>query len=152
MEDLLIRDVDLQRFADEGEGAGQEDGQENIQGQDAGQEETKTYSQEDVDKAVSEATKGYVSQEKVEEIIAKTIAKERQKAEKEAEDIRLVLSVVGAENLPPPLRIVAEARLNNFEMPLSELAEEIGIGRSAANYRLRKLCEMAEDIRTEMPD
>ena len=67
-------------------------------------------------------------------------------------NLRLVLSVVGAENLPPPLRIVAEARLNNFEMSLSELAEEIGIGRSAANYRLRKLCEMAEDIRTKMPD
>ena len=50
------------------------------------------------------------------------------------------------------ISVIAEARLNNFEMPLSELAEEIGIGRSAANYRLRKLCEMAEDIRTEMPD
>ena len=80
------------------------------------------------------------------------IEKATRTAMKQAEDIRLVLSVVGAENLPPPLRIVAEARLNNFEMPLSELAEEIGIGRSAANYRLRKLCEMAEDIRTEMPD
>ena len=65
MEDLLIRDVDLQRFADEGEGAGQDQDQDVNQGQDAGQEEEKTYSQEDVDKAVSEATKGYVSQEKV---------------------------------------------------------------------------------------
>lgn len=81
MKDLLIRDIDLQRFADDGEGAGQEDGQENIQGQDEGQEETKTYSQEDLDKAVSEATKGYVSQDKLQEIIDKTIAKERKKAE-----------------------------------------------------------------------
>ena len=80
------------------------------------------------------------------------IEKSTRTAMKQAEDIRLVLSVVGAENLPPPLRIVAEARLNNFEMSLSELAEEIGIGRSAANYRLRKLCEMAEDRRTKMPD
>lgn len=80
------------------------------------------------------------------------IDKATRTAMKQAEDIRLVLSVVGAENLPPQLRIVAEARLNNYEMPLSELAEEIGIGRSAANYRLRKLCEMAEDIRAEMPD
>lgn len=79
MEDLLIRDIDLQRFADEGQDAGQD--QDVNQGQDAGQEEAKTYSQEELDKAVSEATKGYVSQEKVEEIIAKTIAKERKKAE-----------------------------------------------------------------------
>lgn len=81
MEDLLIRDINLQRFADEGEGAGQEDGQDVNQGQDEGQEEEKTYSQEDLDKAVSEATKGYVSQDKLQEIIDKTIAKERKKAE-----------------------------------------------------------------------
>ena len=81
MEDLLIRDINLQRFADEGEGAGQEDGQDVNQGQDEGQEEAKTYSQEDLDKAVSEATKGYVSQDKLQEIIDKTIAKERKKAE-----------------------------------------------------------------------
>ena len=81
MEDLLIRDIDLQRFADESEGAGQDQDQDVNQGQDEGQEEAKTYSQEEFDKAVSEATKGYVSQKKVEEIIAKTIAKERKRAE-----------------------------------------------------------------------
>lgn len=81
MKDLLIRDIDLQRFADDGEGAGQEDGQDVNQGQDEGQKEEKTYSQEDLDKAVSEATKGYVSQDKLQEIIDKTIAKERKKAE-----------------------------------------------------------------------
>lgn len=110
MEDLLIRDVDLQRFADEGEGAGQEDGLDVNQGQDAGQEETKTYSQEDIDKAVSEATKGYVSQEKVEEIIAKTIAKERQKAEKEAEEAKR-LSKLSAEE-----RAKEEAEANKEEI------------------------------------
>lgn len=80
MKDLLISDIDLQRFAEGGEGAGQEDGQENNQGQE-GQDEAKTYSQEDLDKAISEATKGYISQEKLQEIIDKTIAKERKKAE-----------------------------------------------------------------------
>lgn len=81
MEKLLIRDIDLQRFADEGQDAGQDQDQDVNQGQDEGQEKAKTYSQEDLDKAVSEAKKGYVSQEKVEEIIAKTIAKERKRAE-----------------------------------------------------------------------
>ena len=81
MKDLLIRDIDLQRFAEEGEGAGQEQGQDVSQGQDEGQQEEKTYSQDDLDKAVSEATKGYVSQDKLQEIIDKTIAKERKKVE-----------------------------------------------------------------------
>lgn len=80
MEKLLISDIDLQRFADEGEGAGQDQGQDTNQGQE-GQDEAKTYSQEDLDKAISEATKGYISQEKLQEIIYKTIAKERKKAE-----------------------------------------------------------------------
>lgn len=80
MEKLLISDIDLQRFADEGEGAGQDDGKDVNQGQE-GQDEAKTYSQEDLDKAISEATKGYISQEKLQEIIDKTIAKERKKAE-----------------------------------------------------------------------
>lgn len=110
MKDLLIRDVDLQRFADEGEGAGQEDGLDVNQGQDAGQEEAKTYSQDDLDKAVSEATKGYVSQEKVEEIIAKTIAKERQKAEKDAEEAKR-LSKLSAEE-----RAKEEAEANKKEI------------------------------------
>ena len=110
MKDLLISDIDLQRFADEGEGAGQEDGLDVNQGQDAGQEETKTYSQEDFDKAVSEATKGYVSQEKVEEIISKTIAKERQKAEKEAEEAKR-LSKLSAEE-----RAKEEAEANKKEI------------------------------------
>ena len=34
MKDLLIRDIDLQRFADEGEGAGQDQDQDVNQGQD----------------------------------------------------------------------------------------------------------------------
>lgn len=80
MKKLLVRDISLQRFADDGASEGQDQGQDVNQDQE-GQEEAKTYSQEEFDKAVSEATKGYVSQEKVEEIIAKTIAKERKKAE-----------------------------------------------------------------------
>ena len=75
MEDLMIRDIDLQRFADDGEGAGQDGGQDNIKGQEG--QEDRTYSQEELDKAVGEATKGYVSQEKLQDIIDKTIAKER---------------------------------------------------------------------------
>ncbi|MBR0134660.1 MAG: DNA-binding protein WhiA [Clostridia bacterium] len=68
-------------------------------------------------------------------------------AQKQAEDIRLVLDTVGVDNLPESLRIVAEERMNNFELSLSELADELSLGKSAVNYRLKKLQEMAEDIR-----
>ena len=109
MKDLLVRDISLQRFADEGASEGQDQGQDVNQDHE-GQEETKTYSQDDLDKAVSEATKGYVSQEKVEEIISKTIAKERQKAEKEAEEAKR-LSKLSAEE-----RAKEEAEANKKEI------------------------------------
>lgn len=80
MKDLLVRNISLQRFADDGANDGQDAGQDVNQDQE-GQEEAKTYSQEDFDKAVNEATKGYVSQDKLQEIIDKTIAKERKRAE-----------------------------------------------------------------------
>ncbi|MCH5278891.1 MAG: DNA-binding protein WhiA [Christensenellaceae bacterium] len=66
---------------------------------------------------------------------------------RQAGDIRLVIDTIGYDNLPEQLRMVAEARLNNYEMSLLELAEELGIGKSAVNYRLKRLSEMAEDIR-----
>ena len=66
---------------------------------------------------------------------------------RQAEDIRLVISVMGFNNLPESLRAVAEVRLNNYEMTLSEIAEELGIGKSAVNYRFQKLSRMADEIR-----
>ena len=68
-------------------------------------------------------------------------------AQKQADDIRLVLDTVGVDDLPESLRVVAEARMNNFELSLAELADELSIGKSAVNYRLKKLQEMADDIR-----
>lgn len=66
---------------------------------------------------------------------------------RQAEDIRLVISVMGFNNLPESLRAVAEVRLNNYEMTLSEIAEELGIGKSAVNYRFQKLSRIADEIR-----
>lgn len=52
------------------------------------------------------------------------------------------------ENLSPNLFAVAEARLNNHQATLSELAEIIGgkVGKSGINHRLRKICELAEKL------
>ncbi|MBR6006666.1 MAG: DNA-binding protein WhiA [Clostridia bacterium] len=68
-------------------------------------------------------------------------------AQRQAEDIRLVLDTFGTEHLDEDLAAVAEARMNNFELSLSELADELGIGRSAVNYRLGKLQKLADEIR-----
>lgn len=66
---------------------------------------------------------------------------------KQAEDIRLLISEIGFDALPEQLKPVAEARINNYEMALSDLADELGMGKSAVNYRLKKLKEMADDVR-----
>ena len=62
-------------------------------------------------------------------------------------DIELINREMGLLNLPPKLREAAEARLNNPEATLAELAELLGIGKSGMNHRLSKLSAMAEDIR-----
>lgn len=68
-------------------------------------------------------------------------------AQKQAEDIELVLKTLGAEALGDELMLVAEARLENPELSLTDLADELNMGRSAVNYRLKKLQKTAEEIR-----
>jgi len=62
-------------------------------------------------------------------------------------DIRLIMDHTGLASLPQPLRQTAEARLNNPEATLSELAAELDIGKSGVNHRLAKLSAIAEEIR-----
>lgn len=68
-------------------------------------------------------------------------------AHKQTEDIDLVLKTLGAEALDDELMTVAKARMENLELSLTELADELGMGRSAVNYRLKKLSKIAEEIR-----
>lgn len=65
------------------------------------------------------------------------------------EDIEYIIEKKGKSYLSKDLLEVAEARLNNPEMSLRELVEEIpsGISRSGLNHRLKRLSEMAEEIR-----
>ena len=68
-------------------------------------------------------------------------------AQKQIEDIELVLKTLAKNELSNELRAVAEKRAQNLEMTLSDLADELGIGRSAVNYRLKKLSNLAKRIR-----
>ena len=56
---------------------------------------------------------------------------------------------MGLENLPVQLRELAELRLNNRDLPLSELAEKLEISKSGVNHRMRKIIEIAENLTGE---
>jgi hypothetical protein len=73
-------------------------------------------------------------------------------AHKQAEDIELVLKTLGAEALGEELMALAKARCENLYLSLADLADELGMGRSAVNYRLKKLEKMAADIKGKRTD
>lgn len=70
-------------------------------------------------------------------------------AVKQVEDIQLISKKIGLENLSEGLRQIAEARLENPDVPLKELGEMLDppVGKSGVNHRLRKLSQMADDLR-----
>lgn len=61
-------------------------------------------------------------------------------------DIRRLAAAGCIEELPPPLRAAAKARLANPDATLSELAGLLGIGKSGINHRLRRLAGLAADL------
>lgn len=70
-------------------------------------------------------------------------------AAKQAEDIAFIQNTIGVSKLPDTLQEVARLRLANPEASLKELAELSAseIGKSGINHRLRKLSEIAEELR-----
>jgi len=54
----------------------------------------------------------------------------------------------GLGTLPPPLREMAQARLDNPDLSLSELAAVFDppLSRSGANHRLKRIMEIAEQL------
>lgn len=71
---------------------------------------------------------------------------------RQAQDIKLIESVMGLDSLPDTLREIAEARLDNPEYSLNDLGEILDppIGRSGVNHRLKRIKQIADDIREEM--
>lgn len=62
-------------------------------------------------------------------------------------DIELIIKEQGLESLSDKLMQTAEARLNNPEATLNELASQLEITKSCLTHRLKKLSDIAEDIR-----
>ena len=77
--------------------------------------------------------------------IAKTVSA----AARQTEEIEYLRDHYGFENLPAPLREMAEIRLEYPYLPLKELGECFcpPIGKSGVNHRLRRLGELAESLR-----
>ncbi len=80
---------------------------------------------------------------------AANIAKTVNAAARQVEDIELLRTQYGFENLPGPLREMAEIRLEYPDAPLKELGEYFHppLGKSGVNHRLRRLSELAEKVR-----
>ena len=62
--------------------------------------------------------------------------------------------MIGIDKLPENLIEVAKLRLQNRDASLKELGEMLNppVGKSGVNHRLRKLDEIAEDLRKKGVD
>lgn len=68
-------------------------------------------------------------------------------AMRQCKAIRYILAELGPDTLPPALLTVAELRLSYPNESLAELSEMSSLGRSALNHRLRRLEQIADNIR-----
>jgi len=74
------------------------------------------------------------------------IDKQVETAQKQLSDINALLSAGRFAKLPPLLREAAEARMENPEYSLAELAQVLGVGKSGVNHRFRRLAQMAKRL------
>ncbi|NLJ40031.1 MAG: DNA-binding protein WhiA [Clostridiales bacterium] len=74
-------------------------------------------------------------------------------AMRQIENIQYLKDRYGLSKLSPPLKAVAKLRLSNPDASLKELGEMLDppIGKSGVNHRLRKLDQIADDIRSKSP-
>lgn len=77
------------------------------------------------------------------------IDKQLKTAERQLDDIKLIIENDAMEDLPKELREVAEIRLNNPEYSLKEIGESLvkPIGRSGVTRRFAKISQFAEKYR-----
>lgn len=70
-------------------------------------------------------------------------------AVKQIEDIQYISDTMGLENLTKGLEEAARLRLENPDASLKELGEKFSppVGKSGVNHRLRKISEIADDLR-----
>lgn len=71
---------------------------------------------------------------------------------KQREAIEYIKSKVGFSYLSPQLEEIAKARLENPSLSLKELGDKLNppVGKSGVNHRLKKLCEIAAQLKGEL--
>ncbi len=70
---------------------------------------------------------------------------------RQVDEIQYIYDTIGFGTLSENLKSIAELRLDNPDVPLKELGEMLDppIGKSGVNHRLRRLSEIAADLRKE---
>lgn len=70
-------------------------------------------------------------------------------AYRQIEDIQFIIEKAGLGFLPDKLQEIATVRLENPDTSLQELGEMLNppLGKSGVNHRLRKICQIADDLR-----
>lgn len=73
---------------------------------------------------------------------------------KQIKDIEYIRDTIGLNSLSPALCEIAEVRLENPDMNLKDLGMQLStpVGKSGVNHRLRKLGELAENLRNTRED
>lgn len=68
---------------------------------------------------------------------------------KQLENIRFIDELIGLDKLPPRLKDIAQFRLENPDVSLKELGEMMNppVGKSGVNHRMRKIEEIADNLR-----
>ena len=70
-------------------------------------------------------------------------------AVKQVENIRIIEETIGIKKLPENLQQIALLRVENEELTLKELGEMLNppVGKSGVNYRLKRIQEIADNLR-----
>ena len=68
---------------------------------------------------------------------------------KQIEDINFIKKMKKFSSMPDSLKEIAQVRLENPDMPLAELGKQLEnpISKSGVNHRLKKISEIAEELR-----
>ena len=85
--------------------------------------EVKTFTQADIDKAVAEATKDMLSQDKVNEIVEKRLAREREKAEKERTQAEELAKLSAEERKQKEFEIEMAEKQAEYDKQMQEFAK-----------------------------
>lgn len=75
------------------------------------------------------------------------IGKQIEASIKQVKSIEIIRETVGLQSLPEAIRKTAEVRCENPDATLSELSKILGITKSCLNHRLRKINEIADNLK-----